>query len=314
VSVPTLQVLRRRAHRSPLVRVTGAALVLALTSCAPSVQPSSDAPEGPSPAPARSPDLATGTALAALETVPVKGRAPMTGYDRAAFGPEWFDADGNGCDTRNDILGRYLRHRSYERGTHGCVVTAGVLRDRYTGAGIAFTRGDGDDVDIDHVVSLGNAWATGAFSWPIRKRAAFANDPVNLLPADAGANRQKGDADAATWLPPNDGFRCRYIARQVAVKAKYGLWVTNAERAAIERVLGACPRQRLPEDSGAPTRLPGGMSAPPSPPDSGSAQGRGSVSFENCDAARAAGAAPVRRGDPGYGPHLDRDGDGSGCE
>ncbi|GAA3901175.1 hypothetical protein GCM10022276_19960 [Sphingomonas limnosediminicola] len=36
--------------------------------------------------------------------------------------------------------------------------------------------------------------------------------------------------------------------------------------------------------------------------------------FRNCAAARAAGAAPVRRGDPGYGSHLDRDGDGIGCE
>ena len=36
--------------------------------------------------------------------------------------------------------------------------------------------------------------------------------------------------------------------------------------------------------------------------------------FRNCDEARAAGAAPVRRGEPGYGPHLDRDNDGIGCE
>lgn len=38
------------------------------------------------------------------------------------------------------------------------------------------------------------------------------------------------------------------------------------------------------------------------------------LSFRNCAAARAAGAAPVRLGDPGYGRHLDRDGDGVGCE
>lgn len=234
----------------------------------------------------------------------------MTGYDRAAFGPEWPDTDGNGCDTRNDLLSRHLRQRSYERGTHGCVVLAGVLRDRYTGVRIAFVKGNGDDVDIDHVVSLGNAWATGAFAWRARMRAAFANDPLNLLPADAGANRQKGDADAATWLPSNHRFRCEYVARQVAVKATYGLWVTTAESAAIARVLAECPRQELPE---AP-RASGGVTASPSPADSAPA-GRGrSTRFENCDAAVAAGAAPVRRGAPGYGRHLDRDGDGRGCE
>jgi hypothetical protein len=38
------------------------------------------------------------------------------------------------------------------------------------------------------------------------------------------------------------------------------------------------------------------------------------VNYENCDAVRAAGEAPIRRGDPGYAPHLDRDNDGIGCE
>lgn len=42
--------------------------------------------------------------------------------------------------------------------------------------------------------------------------------------------------------------------------------------------------------------------------------GRAPVYFRNCDAARAAGAAPVRRGEAGYASHLDRDGDGIGCE
>jgi hypothetical protein len=265
-------------------------------------------------APSHDASTSTSTALAALATLPVKGRAPMTGYDRSAFGPEWLDADRNGCDTRNDILGRYLRRRSYDRGTHGCVVTAGVLRDRYTGATISFVKGDSNDVDIDHVVALGNAWATGAFAWQAGKRAAFANDPVNLLPADAGANRQKGDADAATWLPPNHRFRCRYVARQVAVKATYGLWVTKPEAAAIERVLAECPRQGLPRSSKAPIRVPVPSGSRPSPAGSEHTGRGGPVLYENCDAAREAGAAPVRRGDPGYGRHLDRDGDGRGCE
>ena len=97
-------------------------------------------------------------------------------------------------------------------------------------------------IDIDHIVSLGNAWATGAFAWPIEKRAAFANDPLNLLPTDAGANRQKGDGDAATWLPANNSYRCEYVSRQVAVKAKYDLWVTAPEKTAMERVLATCPK------------------------------------------------------------------------
>ena len=253
--------------------------------------------------------VAGGSALAALERLPVKGRAPMTGYDRDRFGPAWLDADRNGCDTRNDVLAAHLTRVVLEPGTHDCVVTSGDLADPYTGSTIHFVRGDGTLVDIDHVVALGNAWVTGAFKEPVRERAALANDPLNLLPVDASANRQKGDADAATWLPANKSFRCRYVARQVAVKAKYGLWVTPPERAAIERVLDACPGQRLPADSGAPVLAPVRVTDPASPSAS-----PGSGAFASCDAARAAGAAPLHRGDPGYSPQLDGDGDGVACE
>lgn len=270
----------------------------------------------------------TGAAAAVLATLPVKGRAPMTGYDRDAFGPAWADADRNGCDTRNDVLARDLTGLVLEPGTHDCVVVSGILADPYTGTDIDFVRGDGFLVDIDHVVALGNAWATGAFRWEIRKRAALANDPLNLLAVDAGENRSKGDGDAATWLPPSRAVRCAYVSRQVAVKAKYDLWITPAEHDAIAAVLARCPDQDVPADSGAPTIAPLNLtdrtsSAEASP---GSAQGTasgsspadpspdGSVSYENCDAVRAAGAAPVHRGDPGYGSHLDRDGDGVGCE
>jgi hypothetical protein len=234
----------------------------------------------------------------------------MTGYDRALFGQEWLDTDRNGCDTRNDTLGRHLTHITFDPDTGGCVVLSGTLVDQYTGSRIEFVRGDGSLVDIDHVVALGNAWAGGAARWDVRKRAAFANDPLNLLPADAGANRAKGDGDAATWLPPNRLFRCAYVARQVAVKAKYGLPVTPAEDEAIGRILASCPREPLPPDSGAPVLTDVKVNAPTSRPQ----QSEQRAHFENCDAARAAGAAPVRRGDPGYGPHLDGDGDGSACE
>ena len=156
------------------------------------------------------------TTAAALSLLPVKGRAPMTGYDRDRYGQAWLDADRNGCDTRNDILGQHLDAVSLE--SNGCVVTAGSYEDPYTGFTIDYWHGHGGLIDIDHKDSLGNAWATGAFAWQIKKRAALANDPLNLLPTDAGANRQKGDGDAATWLPANSSFRCEYVSRQVAVK------------------------------------------------------------------------------------------------
>jgi Protein of unknown function (DUF1524) len=185
-----------------------------------------------------------GSALGALKRLVVKGRSPMTGYSRAAFGTPWYDANGNGCDTRDDVLRRDLVGLR----ASGCKVLSGTIVDPYTGVTIHFQRGGVfvDELDIDHVVALGDAWQTGAASWSFDERVAFANDPTNLLAVDPAQNRRKGDADAASWLPPNKAYRCAYVARQVAVKVGYGLHVTAAEKAAMARILAACPGQRLP--------------------------------------------------------------------
>lgn len=206
-------------------------------------------PRGTSaPTAAASSGTATGTAPAGaaadlLARLPVKGRAALTGYERRLFGQTWADVDRNGCDTRNDVLRRDLTVHQLRPGTGGCVVLAGTLADPYSGQPVSFRRGGVDDVEIDHVVALADAWVTGALAWSPQRRVAFANDPVNLLAVSAAANRSKGESDAATWLPPNRAFRCRYAARQVTVKSKYGLWVTAAEGAALATVLRSCPGQ-----------------------------------------------------------------------
>lgn len=185
-------------------------------------------------------------AIDALRTLPVKGRAPKTGYSRAQFGHAWADEDHNGCDTRNDILRRDLQVTATKPGTHGCVVLAGTLQDPYSGDSMHFERGEHSaDVQIDHVVALSNAWQTGAFLLTPQKRQALANDPLNLLAVQGRLNQQKGDGDAATWLPPRKSIRCAYVSRQIAVKRRYGLWVTPPERDAMARILGTCPQQAL---------------------------------------------------------------------
>lgn len=180
-------------------------------------------------------------ARAEVDALAVKGRAPRTGYDRDAFGPAWADVDRNGCDTRNDVLARDLVDVAFEPGTHDCVVLTGTLDDPYSGTTIAFERGpDSADVQIDHVVALSDAWQKGAQQWDAERRRQFANDPANLLAVDGPTNAAKGDGDAATWLPPSTGYRCAYVVRQVRVKAAYGLWVTVAERDAMDRTLDGC--------------------------------------------------------------------------
>ena len=193
-------------------------------------------------------EASTKTAVAVLETLAVKGRAPKTGYERSQFGPTWSDVDRNGCDTRNDILYRDLTSKTFKSGTQNCVVLTGILSDPYSGEKISFVRGVGSsmDVQIDHVVALSNAWQTGAFKLSYDKRLAFANDPMNLLAVKGRLNSQKGDGDAATWLPPRRDIRCAYVAQQIVVKAKYKLWVTSAEKAAMVALLAKCPGFKAP--------------------------------------------------------------------
>lgn len=251
-------------------------------------------------------------AVDAAENLTVKGRAPKSGYDRDLFGAGWVDIDRNGCDTRNDVLGVHLDDVA---AVAGCKVTAGVLDDPYTGTSIDFVPGSRTTVHIDHVVALSDAWQKGAQKWAWQKRVAFANDPLNLLAVDASTNMSKGDGDTATWLPPNKAFRCEYVARQVAVKQKYDVWVTKAEKESMLRVLDACPGQLLPVAGEQSTHASNtGGAEPGATPDAAAGDGA-DPDYGTCKAAKAAGRGPYYSGtDPEYGFYQDRDNDGVVCE
>lgn len=279
------------AHPSSQIRPGTVTIVNPDTS---SVEPQGTAPIGSDEA---------SEALRILNTLPVKGRAPKTGYSRAQFGDAWSDIDHNGCDTRNDILNRDLTAKQHKN-SRGCVVISGILNDPYTGKVINFMRGKdtSEQVQIDHVVALSDAWQSGAQEISAQERLQLANDPENLLAVDGPANQQKSDSDAATWLPANASFRCSYVARQIRVKAKYHLWVKPAEKEAMINVLTPCA----------------GAAAKPAPApqvDTPPAQNPApALAFQTCADARAAGYRNMHRGAPGYSEHLDRDGDGIACE
>lgn len=209
--------------------------------------PADPTPGPPGTSPRTGPSARVGEVRALLAQLSVQGRAPKTGYGREQFGQRWSDdvnveSGHNGCDTRNDILRRDLTDVVVKPGTHGCLALSGRLTDPYTGQAIDFERGTRTSgrVQIDHVVALADAWQKGAQGLDPVARADFANDPLNLLAVDGPANQRKGAGDAATWLPANTAFRCHYVARQTVVKHRYGLWVTEAERDAIDRWLGTC--------------------------------------------------------------------------
>jgi len=194
-----------------------------------------------------------GTARRTLARLDVKGRASKSGYSREKFGQAWRDLDRNGCDQRNDVLRRDLRRVRFKPGTYGCVVLRGTLISLYSGRKVRFVRGPSSyQVPIDHVVALSDAWQKGAHRWSTAKRERFANDFLELRATDLHSNASKGDSDAASWLPPRKAHRCRYVARQIAVKSKYGLWVTKAEREAMLRVLSGCRNLGMPRSRPVP--------------------------------------------------------------
>ena len=175
-----------------------------------------------------------------LDKLEVKGRAPKTGYAREEFYSGWPTVEG--CSLRQKILKRELGETAV---LDGCNVVAGEYDEPYTGEHVVLaSREEVSKLQIDHVVALSDAWQKGAQYMDKSVRYEIATDPLNLVAVDGAANMQKSDGDAATWLPKNKKFRCQYVARQVSVKYKYGLWVTEAEKRAIGDVLQNCPNER----------------------------------------------------------------------
>jgi hypothetical protein len=180
-----------------------------------------------------------------LADLPIRGWDRTSDFRRPQFGAAWSDDvdvefGHNGCNTRDDILRRDLNDLVVRPFT--CFAQSGTLIDPYTGTTIAFTRGPqtSNSVEIDHVVSLADAWYKGARAWDPQRRLDFANDPRNLLAVSPKANFDKAFRDAAGWLPPNAAFRCDFVARQVEVKAAYGLWLSAKEKKAMTDVLSRC--------------------------------------------------------------------------
>jgi len=223
--------------------LAGCTLPVAWTS---TVDPSSTAvtsstTPGPSQPGAATPGASvTSSAVAALEQLTVSAETEQGSYHRKAFGPSWADVDGNGCDTRDDILARDLADPVID--ADGCTVRSGTLTDPYTGTTLPFTRGvdTSRDVPVDHRVPLAEGWASGAAAWTLEQRQAFANDTANLVATTEEENSAKSDRDPAEWMPTAPAAWCGYASAYVQVKATWRLSVDERERDALRDVLAAC--------------------------------------------------------------------------
>lgn len=184
--------------------------------------------------------------LGALDTVE-RQPAGLASYRREAFGSDWADVDGNGCNQRDDVLLRDAVRGSTRTAVQGGCdhdVLAGRWVDPYTGAELVLDDlkdlGQAQAVQIDHVVALAEAWRSGAAGWEEERRRAFANDLDVLLAVDGPTNAAKGDDDPAAWRP-RLAFQCAYGVRWIAVKHTWDLGADASERAALDELLATCP-------------------------------------------------------------------------
>jgi hypothetical protein len=210
---------------------------------------------GRTPASAATTRAAARRALALLSTLPVQATTARTGApdgsadtaaDGAAPPASGSAAKGQtGCDVLQEVLRRDLTH--VRLAPDGCTVLSGVLRDPSSGATVRYRRGAANPaVRVDHALPTAAARRTGAADLGTEQQRALTNDPLNLVALSTATSRARGSASADVWLPRNRSARCRYVARQIAVKAAYGLWVTRTERNAMRTVLATCPEEPVP--------------------------------------------------------------------
>ncbi|MGC4174344.1 GmrSD restriction endonuclease domain-containing protein [Demequina sp.] len=157
-------------------------------------------------------------------------------YQRVFFGDEWADVDENGRGTRDDVLAEHLADVQLLEDLN---VYSGTLTDAYTGATLEYQRGrdEEDPVVVDHVISLWEAWATGAWSWTPAERRLFANDPANLVATVYSVNKDKGAKNAARWHPSPTHLERAFVQRVIAVKSKYQLEIHETDRSYLASVL-----------------------------------------------------------------------------
>ncbi len=176
--------------------------------------------------------------------------AGLPDYQREAFGSDWADVDGNGCNQRDDVLLRDAVPGTVRTAVQGSCdhdVLAGTWVDPYTGARLEFDDlkdlSQAQAIQIDHVVPLAEAWISGAAAWTEDRRRSFANDLGVLLAVDGPTNASKGADDPAAWRPRAD-FQCAYAVGWITVKEQWELAADDSEVAALDELLATCPGEQ----------------------------------------------------------------------
>ncbi len=209
------------------IAANGAALVVAISSVAYVAGEASVAAE--------TQKFVANDAKSVLASIKVENEY-KSGYKRSLF-VHWSDLDGNGCDTREEVLKRDSISKP-QVDPYRCYVVAGDWYSKYDGK----TLTDRSDVDIDHVVALKEAWDSGAWAWSMSQRQAFANDLTDrrtLIAVTDRVNASKSDKDPSNWMPPLKSYWCTYLSDWISVKARWGLSMDQSEFGRIKNLLAS---------------------------------------------------------------------------
>jgi hypothetical protein len=191
---------------------------------------------------------AAGDPTAVLAGLRVAPEGARTGYDRDLF-KHWTDADGDRCNTREEVLIAESRSTA-QVDPYGCTVVAGDWISLYDG--LTFT--EPGELDIDHVVALAEAWDSGASGWDATRRERYANDldhPQALRAVSASSNRSKSDLDPGQWKPTRESAWCEYARDWVTVKKAWDLSADQNEVDDLRVMLRTCAAP-LPESRTTP--------------------------------------------------------------
>jgi hypothetical protein len=172
-------------------------------------------------------------ARAQLDELVIKPRGTMTGYSREKY-PHWSTVEGS-CDTRETVLKRDAKDA---RTDAQCRLTAGHWHSPYDGGDWTNPQ----DIDIDHMVPLGQSWVSGASSWTQERRQEFANDLTRpqLFSVTDNVNQSKSDRAPDEWKPPLVTYWCQYATDWITVKRYYTLTITTPEKSALADMLNHC--------------------------------------------------------------------------
>lgn len=210
------------------------------TTSAPPPPESTATPDSTAPSIPPSPSTSSGSTERAdqldardvLATVPIE-LEHRGGYDRDLFAV-WIDADGDGCTTREEVLAD--EHLDPELDTAGCVPVPGRWVSTYDGMEVT----DPSALDVDHVVSLKEAWDSGAWTWTPDRRIAYGNDLTDgrtLIAVTSASNRGKGDRDPSNWIPDRDDAVCGFVGDWIAVKARWSMTMDPSEHGRLRNLL-----------------------------------------------------------------------------